>query len=633
MKRNLLIATVALVPLLAHAQSAWVAPESMKIRPSDTPGTTRAVTLEAARNEFEAFHLVLDGGSAGMKGATVTASDLKGPDNQTIGGGDLRIYREGWYDVSTPSSVMGSTGRWPDAMIPAVDEVANEPRNAFPVDVPAGEQQPIYVEYHVPSNVTPGVYTGNVHVAGSFTADIPVTLAVHGFALPSTSSLRTAFGMGWSDACVAHFGSYQACGGDAGTIQLMLMYTRFALDHRISIDSTVYFGPAASGSGYDWESWDKNYAPVLDGTASTRLAGAKLTSVRYEWTQDTPHYQEWATHFRQHGWFDRTFDYTCDEPPATCAWSDIVSRAAVAHAGDPEFRTLTTTNIDSANANGVASSLNILVPIINELAPIGAPTTRSAYASWLTGADRELWSYESCQSDGCNIVGQERGWPSYMIDSPALTNRAMEWQSWRNQVKGELYYMTTYAFGRGDAWTNQYYFGGNGDGTLFYPGTPAKIGGKTDVPLASLRMKLIRAGLEDYEYLKQLADSGDPTMADTEAAQLAPTSTTFTSDPAALDAARHRIAARLDALQGYAIPNMPAGTSNGAPPPSSSSSGSSDTSGGGEVGSGGGSPGSPSAPPKAGGCSAAGDHPGATGLLISGVLALLLVIRRSRVRR
>ena len=64
--------------------------------------------------------------------------------------------------------------------------------------------------------------------------------------------------------------------------------------------------------------------------------------------------------------------------------------------------------------------------------------------------------YQSCDSDGCNGVGPAElsGWPSHMIDAPATQNRAMEWQAWRQKVSGELYYDTTYAFTRGDAWTN-----------------------------------------------------------------------------------------------------------------------------------------------------------------------------------
>jgi hypothetical protein len=135
-----------------------------------------------------------------------------------------------------------------------------------------------------------------------------------------------------------------------------------------------------------------------------------------------------------------------------------------------------------------------------------------------------------------------------MIDAPATWNRAMEWQSWTHKISTELYYETMYAFTQGDPWQTQYYFGGNGDGTLFYPGKPSLIGGTHDVPVASLRLKMIREGMEDFEYLAQLAQAGDRAMADAQAMALAPTSQGFTSDPQAIDDARHAIALRIEAL-------------------------------------------------------------------------------------
>src|SRR6185312_13570454 len=119
-------------------------------------------------------------------------------------------------------------------------------------------------------------------------------------------------------------------------------------------------------------------------------------------------------------------------------------------------------------------------------------------------------------------------------------------------------------FTRGDAWTNQYYFGGHGDGTLFYPGTPAKIGGTTQIPIASLRLGMIREGQEDYEYFKALADAGDPAMADAEAEGLSPSAYNNMNDPAAIDAARHRMALRIEQLTGKTPPPMGDTTSGSA---------------------------------------------------------------------
>ncbi|HZS41487.1 MAG TPA: glycoside hydrolase domain-containing protein [Polyangia bacterium] len=635
---------------MARAQSVWVAPSTQKIRPTAPTGTATSASLEAARNEFEAFHVVIAGAATGV---AVTASPLTGPSGAAIGGGDVRVFREAFLDVSTKSNVAGDTGRWPDALIPAVDELFDQPRNAFPVDVPAGEQQPVLVEYHVPAAAPAGVYRGTVHVsAGAFAADVPVTLTVHGFQLPSTSSLTSAYGMGWSDACVAHFGSYAACGGDAGVEKMLALYTRFALDHRVTISESVYAGPAASGGGYDWATWDQKYGPFLDGSAPTRLAGAKLTSLRYAWTADSAHYGAWAAHFRDRGWFDRTFDYTCDEPPLGCQWSDITSRADMVHAGDPDFHTLTTTTMAEASSSGVLGALDTLVPNLNLLQPMSAPSTRATYDAWLSGgAQRRLWWYQSCMSDGCFVVGgpETVGWPSYMVDAPATLNRAMEWQSWSQKMQGELYYDTTYAFTHGDAWSNQYYFGGNGDGTLFYPGTPARIGGTTDIPIASLRLKMIREGMEDYEYLKLLADSGDRAMADDEAAKISPSPTSFTTDPAAIDGARHRIAARIDQLLGLPAPGDPAasgnsngtansganGNSNGTANPGANGNSNGGANGAANGTNGGAANDSGAPPARAGGCSAPGGRTPrpAVALLPAVLLALAIGLLRARSRR
>ena len=111
-------------------------------------------------------------------------------------------------------------------------------------------------------------------------------------------------------------------------------------------------------------------------------------------------------------------------------------------------------------------------------------------------------------------------------------------------MSGELYYEVTESFHNGAPWSNLYAYGGTGDGTLFYPGTPSAIGGTTHVPVASLRLKIIREGMEDFEYLKLLSDAGDGTLARQLATTLFPNAWTQPSI-ADLYAARDRIARRI----------------------------------------------------------------------------------------
>jgi uncharacterized protein (TIGR03382 family) len=142
-------------------------------------------------------------------------------------------------------------------------------------------------------------------------------------------------------------------------------------------------------------------------------------------------------------------------------------------------------------------------------------------------------------------------------------------------VTGELYYETTqaydYAAGR-EPWTNQWAYGGNGDGTFFYPGTPAAIGGQTDIPVASLRLKLLREGMEDFEYLKALSDAGEPTLAKDIASTLFPNPWTMPSVQD-LFAARARIAGKIVELKRKAVASSGTVASGDGEPSSASEPG------------------------------------------------------------
>ena len=177
-------------------------------------------------------------------------------------------------------------------------------------------------------------------------------------------------------------------------------------------------------------------------------------------------------------------------------------------------RTLVTTTIQEADASGTSPVIDRLVPVINFMDDkAGLPYAgdqRPWYDPFLSDPSRELWMYQSCMSHDCGgAAGWATGWPTYVIDASAVRNRAMQWMLYRYGATGELYYETGYALAtKRDAWADQWAYTGNGDGTLFYPGTVAKIGGRTPIPIASIRLKMIREGMEDLEYLKLLERCG-----------------------------------------------------------------------------------------------------------------------------
>ncbi len=87
---------------------------------------------------------------------------------------------------------------------------------------------------------------------------------------------------------------------------------------------------------------------------------------------------------------------------------------------------------------------------------------------------------------------------------------------------------------------------------LLYPGNLVEeYTGQEDVhgPVASLRLALLREGLEELELLRLLAESGQRGVADELAATLCRDIRDFTRDPDEIDAARGKLLAALVAAR------------------------------------------------------------------------------------
>jgi hypothetical protein len=519
------------------ALQIWIADESEKVRPdARLPAAAQAprIRLVAAGGECVGAQVVVRGPALGL---TVSAR----------GKVALDLYRVGNMFLEQPSGPDGATGEWPDPLIPARDTVSGEERRAFPVDVAGGRAQAIFVEACAPLGAGPSRASGAVKVSwrgGSL--EVPLDLRVRGFDLPATPALATAFGFSGYSAVRGH-----GRGVDAAR-ELTRAYDLVALRRGITLFGGTQDPPAFKTDGgevrIDWTSYDEEVAPFLDGTALP--GGARWTAVelrepgKLTREQRRSYRRQWQEHFRQRGWLDRLFRYVEDEPSPD-AFPRVASKAREMREDAPEVRRLVTTAWSEA-----LPDVDLWTPVINCLgeknATCARPQPRAKY-------DR-LWWYQSCMSHGCSTDGKPildpafRGWPSYMIDAPATAARVMGTLAFVNDVAGELYFDTVYAYHETDPWRSQWSFGGNGDGTLFYPGTPERIGGTRDVPVESLRLVQISRSIADHAYLSLCARLGDPTLARAEARAVAPALRGFSRDPKAYAQMREHVAARIEAL-------------------------------------------------------------------------------------
>lgn len=558
-----LLALLAAAPAAAAAPATTVVGPNVLVRPDTIPSGSSAVTLTAARNEFESAQVVVRAAGAPIDNASVQVlGTLTGPDGATFPASAFTTYREAWYDargLASDSEMGGQLGRYPDALIPSVDPVWGERRNAFPADVAAGENLVAWLDVLVPRGIPAGRYTGaSVRVvATGYAVMLPITVNVLDADLPSTPSLASGFDLNPNRLCAA--GAHSCSSYPGGSAGLVAMYERVALDNRLGIAK-----PPSAAPSYPADTSYRTYTrPLLMGTAPTRLAGARLQVVTiYQWAKESA--DEWKRLSQEDGFAGRV-RFHCDEISSShSAWTtcqndynraNALWKSVGTNIGDLRLQvTVSATNIAWGRANGyaaLADRITTFVPVVNHIQPkdvAAFPGLRGQYTTLANapGASREVWAYTSCMSMGCSpdIVDSHslwNGWPSYGVDQPPSQARAFGWLAFTYDIAGEYYYET--ARDAPTAWTNLWSSdGGNhGDGTLFYPGTPSRIGGTHDVAIESIRLKRIRDGREDHEYLRLASAAGNRTEALAVARGLFPVMSDTTRSQAAIDAARAQL--------------------------------------------------------------------------------------------
>ena len=153
-------------------------------------GKKGTVTFYAAKNEYEAFQLVLKAPSSGSQEITsVAMSSLVSVDNSAEVISDVSVRRVMYLKTDHPTdNIYGRVGEyWPDPLVPL----------DLPYKCPAGENCPFWVLVHVPYGAKEGTYKGTVTLSTKdkeFSAD--VSLKVWNFTIPKKPTLKSLFGLG-----------------------------------------------------------------------------------------------------------------------------------------------------------------------------------------------------------------------------------------------------------------------------------------------------------------------------------------------------------------------------------------------------------------------------------------------------
>ncbi len=501
----------ACAPAAQKPISAYVVDEFARVRPDDAPRPARRVHLQAARNEYAPFQIVIRAGAAGLEGVTAAAEPLMTRRGKAISVLQFAFYREHYVHVKklSPRS-KGELGWYPDALIPFVDPSTGKPPvearfAAAPFKVSANANQPLWVDLAIPKDAAPGDYDGSVTVTarGEKPVKIPVHLTVWDFVLPDTPSMRTHFGDADVNPLLSRppkIAAWQSL-DEQGRRELQTAYAELMAAHHICPPVPPFLMPEVNADGSidvrsthaGLKDWIERFHPTglplrflnMDGPG---WRGDPLGAGR---ARNAAYLRSIYSYLRANHWDKLAYVYVLDEPNTKEAYEEVRARARFVREVAPGLKVLCTEQPQPQNA-----AWGTLVGSVDIWAPIW-PEFEEQPAIERLAAGEELWSYTAL----CQGAGKET--PFWQLDFPLLNYRIPAWISWRYGITGLLYWSTTNWMSTSDVWTDPltYREQFNLEGSLVYPGVDAGVKGV----VSSIRLKQIREGLEDYEYFKILS--------------------------------------------------------------------------------------------------------------------------------
>ena len=503
----ILLSSLAAWSTPARAQSTpvvWTARSLDRVGMTQAPGDNKDVKLFAARGEYESFQIVASGA---LNGVNVAVSDLKGPDGALIPQSSFTLYREKYVHVDKASpnwhgsnQPMGP-GWYADALIPFTDPATGKAPvgaalTAVPFDVKSGNNQPVWVDLQVPRTAKAGAYSGTYTVTSKQgTTTGAVSLTVWNFTLPAAPALKSSF-------------LFFQSGTRAAQAEL--------LRNKIS---------PASGNPADQAAL-KEYGLSVANTGP--FSGADVGRCNMSPAPSASHFKALAA-AQQPGLF--LYDYSADEiGHCSNLYPMIKQWAANMHqAGIKNLISMSPTPAlyDDGTGSG-RSAVDIWVVL-----PVMYNNNKAAIEQVLQKGD-EVWSY--------NTLVQDAYSPKWLIDfdpinfriQPGFLNQSLK-------LTGLLYWRVDRF--QSDPWNNVNNTGtfssGNypGDGMLVYPGKDVGVSGV----VASMRLKWLRDGVEDYDYVQILKNLGREDVAMKISKSVAPDWTNWTRDHAAVESARQQL--------------------------------------------------------------------------------------------
>ncbi len=495
-------------------QTVWVLPSLERVGKTDRPKIQKDINLFAARGEYESFQVVVKAPAKGLSNVNISVSDLRSTNGRSISKKNITLFREHYVEVRKSSPSFGGDnnkpmgrGFYPDALIPFIDPETNLPPKkaelrAVPFNLTAAQNQPIWLDVFVPRNTKAGKYVGKFTVTSDQGKNEgQIQLKVGNFELPLKPSLHSSF-------------SFWKARSRANSVELL---KHKLMPREVAIEDEKYL----------MSKWGLNAADL------GFWSGADIKSCKMQPAPSVPAIKKKAA---QHQPGLLLYNFTADEidkcpnlVEPMKQWGKNLAQAGVKNL-------VTMKPIPSLYNDGSKKGKSVVDIWVLNSQMYEEATQR---ISEVRKKGDQLWSYALV------VVGNNH--PHWQIDFKPINMRVHPgFISQRLGLTGLLYW-------RIDLWTkdpwkdiqtyqNDEKFDFPGEGMLVYPG--AQVGIKGVAP--SMRLKWLRDGVEDYEYIEILKKMGRGSWAMNVSQQVGSNWKNWTRNLNTLESARLRLGEEIE---------------------------------------------------------------------------------------
>ena len=402
-------------------------------------------------------------------------------------------------------------------------------------DIAASSNQSIWADVYVPKTAPAGSYGALLAIRenGAVTHKVPVSLRVRNFALPDAPSAKTMLFTSRGDISPRYAGAAHPNPGSPQDtlVQTALKNERLmAHRHRISlIGDDMNQSGAQPGSDYvsvldgSFFSAANGYAGPGVGTGQDVYSIGTYGSLTEGATQSqfTSAFNGWETWFEANSPTTERFVYLCDEGACTQSTPTLATQlqwwAAIGGAGS-KLHTMATQ------------------PLLDTPMALGDPTCTWPFSDGISSGNTSTGGTTAADQSAADAVvaaeptrrffaynGQRPGSGSIATEDDGVALREQPWGQYKKKIDRWFWWQATYyddsqqglgavdlfssanTFGVATADPNYGTSGGaNGNGVLLYPGTDTMFPSSSygiSGPIASLRLKHWRRGLQDVDYL------------------------------------------------------------------------------------------------------------------------------------